>query len=345
VLTERTEASEPLGMRRSLLGLGFGVAVALASVPPAAIADDATESRFLDQLARREYAARRWDRALDAFLAAYRATPNARLLYNVALCAELSRRPSMAFAYYDEYLASSDTDAARRADATARRARLAGSLALVRVTSDPPGAAIYADRRDLGVLGETPRTIALTPGEHRILLAREGHEDASVAVSPAAGREIEIATTLTPITTELALEVVPADASISAVGPRGEVSLVGGTTLVPVGAYSITARAPGHRETTVELVLRPGVAERRTLVLDALPPPSGRLLVSLATAGVSARVRIDGAEVAETPARLDLGVGAHTVELAAEGFLPWSGTVRIEEGRGERLTVDLVPAR
>ena len=53
----------------------------------------------------------------------------------------------------------------RRAEAERRIQAMRERLALVRVESDPPGAAIYVDRKELGSHGLTPRTIVVPEGE------------------------------------------------------------------------------------------------------------------------------------------------------------------------------------
>jgi hypothetical protein len=68
--------------------------------------------------------------------------------------------------------------------------------------------------------------------------------------------------------------------------------------------------------------------------------------VLVTTGDVRARVRIDGVDRAETPARVaDVPVGSHEVVVSADGYLDWTGTVDVEESRTAFVSVTLVRAR
>ena len=41
--------------------------------------------------------------------------------------------------------------------------------------SNPPGATIYIDRRDLGSRGDAPRTLGLPPGKYKVIAELAGH--------------------------------------------------------------------------------------------------------------------------------------------------------------------------
>jgi outer membrane receptor for ferrienterochelin and colicins len=308
-------------------------------------ADDAAEARFFDGIARTAYEHRHWEEALEAFLRSYRAAPSSRALYNVALCAQLAHREPMAFAYFEEFLAQPDADATLRADAETRRASLSQTLALVHVESDPPGASIFVDRRDHGSFGRTPRTIALPAGAHHLELTLADHSDASADVEAAVGARHDVRAALAPHEGQLTVEVTPRDATLLArIGDVETAIPAGQPATLPVGVYSVVARAPGHRDASVDVRLVRDATERRVLSLEALPIPTGRLLVT--TGDVHARVRIDGADRAESPARLEgITVGSHQIEIGADGYLPWSGEVTVDEDRTGFVSVTLVRER
>ena len=128
--------------------LAFWCAIALAWTN-VAHADRAEQARFHDELARRyvEQARRTGQRrflemALREFLLEQRIAPNPRIVFNIALCFQQLGRNAQAFHYFDEYTASDDDDAARRASAAEAMRTLRPRLALVRVDSDPPGATV-----------------------------------------------------------------------------------------------------------------------------------------------------------------------------------------------------------
>jgi hypothetical protein len=335
---------DSLGVRR-LSSIVLAAVAVLAMLSTPARADDAAESRFFDDLARSAYERQRWVEALEAFLRAYRAAPSTRTLYNVGVCAQLAQREAMAFAYFDEFLAQPDADAALRADATTRHQALAARLALVRVVSDPPGAEIYVDRRDLGSFGRTPRTLALATGPHRLEIELADHATVSVDVAAVVGATRETRVTLAPHEGRLTVDVTPSSATLTVRCGASEAAAAPGQTLtLPVGTCAVTASAPGFRDASVELRLARDADERRVLALEPVPIRTGRVLVT--TSSVQARVRVDGRDRAETPARLDaIPVGAHEVTVSAPGYLDWTGTVTVDEGRTAFVAVTLVRAR
>lgn len=320
---------------------GLLVLAAVSCVGALARADDAAESRFYDGVARDAYTHRRWDDAIEGFLRAHRAAPSARLLYNVALAAELAHRDELAFAYYEEYLAQPDADASRRDDASRRHEALGARLALVRVETSPPGAAIYADRRDLGSLGTTPRVIALPAGAHHLELALDGHHAHTADVTAVVGTPAAVEVTLAPHTGHLTAHVTPSAATVVARREGAPDVIVSSETELPVGHYELVASAPGYREARAEVVVTADTHAERSLLLEAVPMPTGRLLVS--TGSARARVSVDGEDRAETPARLTIPVGHHVLDVRGEGFVPWHAEIDVTESRATLVTVDLVP--
>lgn len=303
-------------------------------------ADAAAEARFWDELARRAYARRHYAEALGDFLAAHDAAPATRTLYNVALCASLVGEDALAYASFTEYLASADPDAVRRADAEGRRDALAHRLALVRVESDPPGATVWIDRRELGSYGTTPRTIVLSPGAHTVELERADHHPARVEVVAATGALREISARLDARTGRVRVDAPGAAVTLERDGESLALA-EGREALAPVGAWLARASAPGRRDATTPVVVREGALEQRSLVLEPVPAPMGRLLVR--TERVRARVTLDGEPRAETPTRLEVRAGEHAVAIEAPGYVRWAREVRLVEGGTLRLDVTLVP--
>ena len=48
-------------------------------------------------------------------------------------------------------------------------------MAVLQVTTDPEGASLWVDRKDLAPRGRTPIELALPPGEHRTFIERDGY--------------------------------------------------------------------------------------------------------------------------------------------------------------------------
>lgn len=333
------------GLQRALVV----VAVLAASVALEVRADDAAESRFFDGIAREAYEHHRYPEALEAFLRAHRAAPSGRSLYNIALCAQLAHRDAMAFAYFEELLArpAEEGEDAIRRDAAQRREALTRRLAIVSVTSTPPGATIYVDQRDHGSFGTTPRRIALPAGAHHVELVLADHEDAARDVSAVVGQATSVEAPLVAFRGAVTITQTIAGASIVArrSGIGEDVAIVPGVrTELDVGRYTLVVHADGYRDATLELGVTRGADERRAITLEPLPVPTGRLLVT--TGDVHARVRVDGVDRAETPARVaSLPLGTHEVTVSADGFLDWSGAVEVEEDRTAFVSVTMTPSR
>ena len=306
-----------------------------------ATADVASEARFFDDLGRRAYAAGNFDSALESLQLAYEIAPSSGLLYNIALCADLAGRDDLAFSLYREYLVREDKDSARRADAEQRSERLKGKLALVEITSDPPGALVYVDRKELGQFGVTPVTIAAEPGDRKLHVEREGFVPAIVPVHAENGATVQANASLVPIYGELAVEVTPpvAKLQISRQGTTSAATLSGTSGRVPVGRYRIKASAPGYVTSEQLVVVRQAETTRLDLELVPLPQKTGRLLVNASTAG--AEVFIDGKRVAVTPATLPaLSVGAHQLEVK-DGQRVVKRAVKIQAERTTYVVIDL----
>lgn len=333
-------------MTRRIATLWLAALLAVAAVRSPARADDAAEARFFDGVGRRAYERGRWDEALSAFLAAERAAPSARTLYNVALAAQLAHRDALAFSSFDAYLARAELDdPERRESARTRRDALARTLALVHVTSDPPGAEIWVDRHELGSFGRTPRTLVLEPGAHTIELTHADYEPTRLQVVAVRAQHQTLAGTLLPVLGGLRIDVSPPSATVRLVrhGDERRVDAVQ-DLLVPVGAWTLHAAADGYAERSVDLRVTRDHLERRTIALARIPTPTARLVIS--TGAVHARLYVDGAVRAETPARLDdLSVGTHQLRLEADGFVAWEGALDLTSRRATQLSVTLVPSR
>lgn len=319
------------------------LACALCALPRSSAADAATDARFFDARGRAAFARRAWQSALEDFLLVQDVAPSARNLYNVALCADAASRPDLAFGFFEEYLAGDDPDEGRRAHARERVDALRRGLALVEVTSDPPGATISVDRAELGSMGLTPRVLALDPGAHVVLLEREGHRPTRLEVEARVGELRAFAATLEALTGTLQLEAVPEFAALVVLGPGGEVARGRGrlARTLPVGPYRVRLEVDGAAVDETSLRVREGATESVRLVAPARAAPTGRVLVS--TGGVRATVEIDGTARGSSPLAVPrVPAGRHRVRITALGYRPWQGEVVVERDRTRHVDVSLV---
>lgn len=308
-------------------------------------ADAAAEARFFDGLAREELAARHYDRALSLFLESHRAAPSPGALYNVAVAAMLAHEEALAYAHFEEFLASASTDAVRREDAARRMVEMEARLCRVRVESTPPGATITIDREDLGMLGRTPRTVVVDPGHHVVHLSLSGHEPATAELDAAVGAMPSVSSVLAPIFGTIELSIVPESARVTARAVDGSEVVVEDARApmrVPVGLHAMRVEAPGYAALEREILVTEAASASLRVSLEPVPVPTGRLLVD--TGVVSARVLVDGSARASTPARVSLEVGVHAVRVEADGYRPWEGEVEIVHDRARFVDLVLVPA-
>src|SRR5688572_9757320 len=183
-------------MKHWLLG-AFLVLVLVAA--PARADDLADEADLQFTLGAEAYQKGEFRGALEHFLASNRLVPNRNVLYNIARTYEQLKQFPEAYRYYTQAL-DGEKDAAARAKIEAALVQLGKSVAVLRVDSEPPGATLYVDRKDLGSRGEAPRTLGLAPGNYRVIAELAGYEPAEETVADIKlGQERRIQLKLVPI--------------------------------------------------------------------------------------------------------------------------------------------------
>lgn len=313
-------------------------------LPAAASATPAAEARFFFERGQRHYERGRYGAAAEDFLLSYESAPSSGAIYNAAVASARARRPADEFSFLQVYLRLDDHDRERRQTARARIAELEATLAIVRVETSPPGATIYVDRDALGSFGTSPRDVVVGAGAHTVHLRLDGHVSQVVEVEAAEGERVDARAELPQHVGQIRLLGSPAGAAVRVLSNGDEVgeTTIGATVELPVGTYILRVAEPGYAATEVRALVRADAEERRTLHARPTPPAVGQVLVST-TAGITARVSVDGHPRGETPGRLqDLRVGEHLVELVAPGWRPWRGNVLVRADRTSFVSVDLV---
>ncbi|MCA9609007.1 MAG: PEGA domain-containing protein [Myxococcales bacterium] len=312
-----------------------------AQLPAVARADDASEARFFDQLARRAFDHGDYRTALEDFLLAYTAAESSALAFNIAVCADLVGESRMAFTYFQRFLDDAEAPAERRARAVAALERLRPRLRVVTVRSEPPGATVYLDTEERGTFGRTPLEVALEPDQaHVLVLHLDGHLDAREPVAAAVTSGGAIVVRLVPRAGQVFVDVRPEDATVSVL--RGE-ELVAeregdGPFELPVGRYRLRVAGAGH-VTSDRLITVTEDTEQAVSV--ELTPIGERTALLLLTSGEEpAIVTLDGRPVGRTPLRLPgVGPGEHAVEVRADDGRVWRGRVELREGEARLLRV------
>lgn len=287
--------------------------------------------------------ARELREALNLYHRALRVTRSRNVIFNVALAYEALERYEDAYAYFSEYVAIDDLAEEDRREGEHHLARLAPRIALVEVASQPPGATIYVDRRDLSPRGVTPATIATQPGSHRLILVLEGHEPGEAAVDAVLGQTRQVSATLAPRPATVHVETDPPgaevrfdaeDAAVAGVTPL--------TATLPAGQHrvyvSLDDRAGRER-----FVAPPG-GEITVPVPFAAPTTPGDVAISVDVPG--AVVVVDGIEIGQAPIRrLRLTPGMHRISVMGDDeHLGWSEAVEIGPGHEIAMRVHLALA-
>jgi hypothetical protein len=283
--------------------------VARAAEPPPPTVDVAEEADLLFRRGVAAYRDRRIEDALIDLLASNRLVPNRNAMFNAARCYEQLGNPAAAWKWYTAY-AAAETDPTARAEAEAALARLAPTVARIEVTSVPPGATVYVDRRDLGIRGVTPVTLALPEGEHQLLFSLEGHADAVTVGTTRVGTSTQTSVRLVPfdpkatgwswtevrVGSRLLVRVQP---GVCQVLPDERVPAIAVTRVAPPsGPPPSHPRPPGATHTAVTMVVASaGRVGESVLALDPAD-------ASAAVAGASdlGRWALDRCAIADTGA-------------------------------------------
>lgn len=278
--------------------------------------------------------------ALSLYHRALQITRSRSVIFNVAMCYELLQRYDDAYVYYAEYLAFEDLEAAERAGAESRMENIQPHVALVEVRSEPEGATIFVDRRDLSPRGMTPATIAIPAGEHRVILVLENHEDSEEGVTAVLGETQQLELSLSAIPTRVRFHTDPPGAQIRL--DEEDSDVLGTTPLsveIPAGSHRVYA-----------------VLEDRAGRESFEAPPGGDISVQVplgspTTPGVvhvdvdidEAAVMVNGQRVGNAPVRqLRLAPGMHRITVSAgEEFETWSDVVEVTPGDSLNLEVHL----
>src|SRR5262252_7621526 len=157
-------------MKPALAAAAATVLLMVCATPaPARAADVADEAQFHFVRGNQLYRQAQFEEALSEFYASNRLVPNRNVQFNIARCLEQLKLYDESFRAWSELLRAG-APPSERAAIESSIDKLRPHLALLLVQSDPPGAEIYANRRDLGSLGVTPKLLALPPGKVKVLL-------------------------------------------------------------------------------------------------------------------------------------------------------------------------------
>lgn len=303
---------------------------------------DEAELHF--QLGTNEYQKGEFTSALEHYMLSNRLVPNRRVVFNIARTFEQMKRFPDAHRYYVDALDGETNQTAIDASRTALE-RLTPNVALLDVATDPPGATIYIDRKDLGSRGRAPRALALLPGKYRVIVELPGHEPVSSdEVTIQVGSVKKVPLKLRRI--EGKVEVTVTGAPRAAVRVDDETSAPVCTApcefTLPVGKHELFVTADGVASSPKSINVLVG---QKISVGVALRPPSGVVVVGATEAG--ALITVDGRPAGFTPAVLrDVPVGPRRVQISGKGYATETRDIVVRQGGQVDLgIIDLVPQR
>ena len=313
---------------------------ALLAAPPAQAGDLAEEAQVQFELGAARYRAHDFLGALAHFLASNRLAPNQSVLFNAGRCYEqLGRHPDAYGAYARALELESDPQRKKLLEESV--ARVSPGVALLDVQTDPPGATLYLERKDLGARGTSPRRIGVGPGKLQVFAELAGHEPAqSEPVEVAVGKVTTVTLKLVPIRGTIVLgdDVAGAVAYLDDDAAPPACTAPCAISATP-GAHTLILKRPGWERTELPLDVKPR--------MSLTPKPKMALLAgSLAVDSdiPDALIEVDGKLAGFAPAVLQVPVGPRSVVVSRNGYKTFRTTVTIEPTTQKRLEVSLTPS-
>lgn len=144
------------------------------------LAADKAKADELRREAFRLYSSGLYEQSIAKFKEAYGLSKDPDLLYSMAVSHQQLRDWESCVAVMEDFIAKTPPGP----DPTLDRARNIRDLCEARIETDqtlsivtvPAGANVYVDNKNTGVKGQTPVTMTLRPGKHRIWIELDGYE-------------------------------------------------------------------------------------------------------------------------------------------------------------------------
>ncbi len=203
----------------------------------------------------------------------------------------------------------------------------------VRLSSDPAGALVLENGRELGT---TPLDLELMAGRHELVLRRAGYTDASLALDVAPGGSYEPETVvLQPAPARVRVSSTPAGAALTVDRVfQGQTPLV--STVSGGREHEFHLRLAGHRPVTVKRSVAPGSETSLSLVLE---PEYGTVFLS--SDPPDAELLVDGRPHGPATGRLRLTTVEHELTVRARGYRSVTRKVTPRAGTGLHLEIRL----
>jgi hypothetical protein len=290
------------------------------------------------------YKAGKWDGARTSFMAAYDASKNPRVLFNVAVCEKNMERYADAIATYRRELdeGKGQLSADEEAEVKAQIDGLSKFTAQLVIDVNEPGAEVTIDGKRVA---STKDPVNVAIGERRVRASKPGFADAAESVDIKGGETKRVTLKLEPIarTSRVTVNIVgPATASVKVdgneVGTATREKAYTGQVAVRADPHTFTAEAPGWVGTPQTAVVKEG--EPLTLTLQLAPEQAkGKLTVVSRVEG--ATIDIDGKTVGASRWEGPVDVGTHQIVVKKKGYYPWSQDVEVTRGAERTVSAPL----
>jgi outer membrane cobalamin receptor len=319
---------------RHLLCLTLCLFCFCAAAPHAAADDVADEADTQFNLGAVQYQQGNFEQALSHFLASNRLARNKNVLFNVARCYEQLRRFPEAHRYYTRAL-DAENNSSAAASIKQAMTRIADRVALLEITTDPPGARIYLDRKDLGERGAAPQVMALPPRSYRVIAELDGYTDAtSEPVKLELGKQRSVSLELTRIIGTVSVLGPPGTSVRLDADNTAELCRTPCSVQATPGQHTLILTKPGARVSRIPVSVQP---DQTSTIEPELVADTGSLLVNADETG--AAIQVDGVALGFTPSVLSVPVGPHHVVVSLRGFRPVQRDVMI--AANQQLSIDI----
>jgi hypothetical protein len=277
-----------------------------------------------------------WDGARTSFNAAYDASKNPRVLFNVAVCEKNLGHFAKAIDVFKKELAEGkgQLSAEEEADVRTQITGLEAFVAQLSIDVSEPGAEIFVDDAKVGV-SPLPGPVSVPVGERHIRVVKPGFGEARETRELKGGGAGQVSLKMSPLVKTSLVNVLvvgPTNAVVKIDGREVGSAPYHGQVGVSAEPHQFSAEAPGYVTAVQPKVVREGEVVNLTLELSQ-EQQKGKLLVLAKPEGST--IEIDGKIVGASRWEGPVDVGSHQIVVKKQGHYTWSYDVDVPKG-GER---------
>lgn len=283
-----------------------------------------------------------WDGARTSFNAAYDASKNPRVLFNVAVCEKNLQRFPRAIEIFKKELAEGAGQLTKEEEAEIKTqiVGLEAFVAQLTVDVNEPGADIYVDENKVGT-SPLAAPVSVPVGERHVRATKVGFAEGRETIELKGGGSGRVQLKLIP-------SVKTSLVNVNVIGPSNAIVKVDGKEVggapyrgqvgVSPEPHAFSAEAPGYVTATQSAVVREGEALNLTLQLSQ-EQAKGKLVILTRPEG--AVIEIDGKTVGATKWEGPVDAGTHQVVAKKQGFYQYSYDVEVPKGGERTVTAQL----